>query len=207
MVALEVGAAAIVGLTLFLAAPSAPVPMDGAPVRTAAVKKAPKAVGYGQMQVTTVAAVTMQVDGQYVAYGPSGFLADVEPGQHRLELFDMLGRKKVDEVVTVQKGRRHTFRWKSKSFESMGVHGLIGGDAGEPVASTVPAASGSVEVHGVPSARVKVHDPELGVDIEMDVGGARVEVQEETRFETVNVGGLEIEMPRLGRRKGRGRRN
>jgi hypothetical protein len=209
VVALELGAAAIVGLTLFFATPSAPVDVADGPVRSAAVKKAPKSKGYGQIQVTTMAAVTMQVDGQHVVFGPSGFLADVEPGQHRVELFDVLGRKKVDEVVTVDKGRRYAFRWRSKSFENMGVHGLIGSDGveGEPVAAAVPATSGSVEVRGaMPSARVKVHDPDLGVDIEMDVGAAQIEIEDDSRFETVNVGGLEIEMPKALRRKGRGRR-
>ncbi len=108
-----------------------------------------------------------------------------------------------------QKGRRHTLRWMAKSFEAMGVHRLIGGDADEPVTSTVVAASGFVEVWAVPSARVTVraHDPEPGVDIEMDAGGAPVEAHQESRFETMSVGGLEIEMPKLGRRKGHGHRN
>lgn len=210
VVVLELGAAAIVGLTLYFATPAAPVDVDQ-PIRSASVKKkAPKDVPFGQIQVTTMAAVTMQVDGQFVAFGPSGFVAGVEPGKHRVELFDMLGRKKVDETITVQDGRRHSFRWKSKTFEAMGVHGLIEvEDAVEAATAPVPAAWGPVEANGgVPSARVKVVDPDLGVDIEMDVNGLQVEVQEESRFETVNVGGLEVEVPKLGfRRKGRGRRN
>jgi hypothetical protein len=47
---------------------------------------------------------------------------------------------------------------------------------------------------------VKVHDPDLGVDIEMDAGGLQLEVDATTedRFETVEFGGLEIEVPKLG---------
>lgn len=128
-------------------------------------------------------------------------MVDVAPGQHRVELFDVLGRKKVDEAVVVQEGRRHTFRWKSKAFENMGVHDMDG----RVVEAAAPAP---VPVRTVPVA-VDLIDPDLGLDVEFDAAGLTVDVQGETRSETVNVGGLEIDLPKIsfGRRGGRGRRN
>lgn len=131
--------------------------VDDAPERAAAPAKAKGGGGggssaptktaprgqRGQIQLTTAAGVQMLVDGVPITYDLSqGYVAEVAPGQHQVEVVNLLGKVVGSDVPNVPAGQRVRYRYAKK---------VLSKESTVP-ASAMPAPAPAVAVAPTPAA-------------------------------------------------------
>ncbi|MBT3222691.1 MAG: hypothetical protein HN348_26755 [Proteobacteria bacterium] len=143
---------------------AAPVPA-AAPVATSA----PTGGAPGQIQVTTMAAVQAILDGVPMTFNTvQGYVAwSVRPGNHSLQIKNMLNKEMANVTVTVPAGKRVRYEYKKKSLTKLGVVNTSARPA-EPAPEPAPAAPppppGSLQITGLSAyeATVWVNGGQVG---------------------------------------------
>lgn len=211
-VVLELMLAGAVAATLMFTAPTelAPAPVtrtvQATPTRSQPVARP------GELQLMTMAAVQPLVDGVPMPYDPNqGFLAELPPGTHRVQVIDMLGRQVATTDVEVLASERSQLRWASKQLSDLGRVPMLGGPvvSSRPVAPSAPVATARVEA-GIERADQQIDRANQEIDramAEVDAAMAEVE-QHRNTVETLAdgilaIGAGEVRLPKLGKRLGR----
>ena len=123
----------------------------------------------GQIQVTTLAAVQAVVDGVPVAFDMNqGYVLDVSPGSHSLEIVNLLGRPVATQTVRVESGKRARFNYRKKVLSSSGTVPYTKIVAAPVPTTPVPSAAvlGSAQLDGFTplTDRVWVNGKEVAFD-------------------------------------------
>jgi hypothetical protein len=191
LLGLEVLLAGAVAATLWMSAPlEAPPTAQAAALApraapTAQAAAAAPAEEPGEVQVLTMAAVQVSLDGAPMVFDPAqGYLASAAPGRHRLQVTDMLGRITADTEVEVRSGRRAQLRYAKGALTDQGA-------MPRPGTSTPAAASEAQPVAIEISAPAPVA---VEADLALELTGS-----EEPRL-TLGAGpqAVEIKLPKIG---------
>ena len=137
-----------------------PAPSAGEAKPTApTAPPARQARGPGQIQLQTGRGIEPKVDGVAMPLTADGYLSTVPAGQRRLVVYNLLGRQKGQQSVTVAAGRRTVLHWDGKEISPAGSGALIGARPLLPPSDVVFSgllvsdASTQVSVDGQPASR------------------------------------------------------
>ena len=128
-------------------------PTPAQPVAPTAPAPVPARVSSGQIQVTTMAAVQAVVDGVPVAFDMNqGYVLDVPPGSHSLEIVNLLGRPVATQTVNVPSGKRVRYNYRKKILSSAGTvpySKVVAAPVPTPAPTApTPAVLGSAQLDG-----------------------------------------------------------
>ncbi|MEQ1572363.1 MAG: hypothetical protein ABMA64_42465, partial [Myxococcota bacterium] len=150
--------------------PTASVASAARPAPRAA---APVAGDPGELQLITMAAVQVMVDGAPIGFDSrQGYLEQLAPGTHRLQILNLLGATITEREVEILSNQRTQLRYADKVLSDQGRMPM----RGRPVAPAPEAAAVVVETPAVvveaPAVEVHEVDPTLAgtVDASLSIG-------------------------------------
>lgn len=203
LLGLEALVVGVVAGTLWLSAPEAEaMPVASAPVASAKGQSRPAAAP-GEVQVMTMAAVQVALDGAPVTFDPmQGYVTTASPGRHRLQLLNAFGQITADTEIEVASGQRSQWRFAKGALTNLGTMPRPGQEvvAAPGQAAPVQTVSAQPPVQIVPAVTGVPALPEIpGLAID-----AQLPVPDGAGGPTIKLGGasggpeVEIKLPKLG---------
>ena len=216
LVALELVAAVIV--LLFVLAPADPPPAEAlaAPAAASARPQAPRSgapsEAPGEVQLLTVALGRVLLDGEPMTFDAAvgAYVASVAPGEHRLQILEMLGTGvKAERAVSVTSGRRSQLRYAKGQITDQGSMPIASSSAAAPaaVAAVSEAENPAAQIFDEVIASQRLTNQLIADEIaeegaEQSAEADQPQIGIEGGKARLNIGGasVDLKIPRLGKR-------
>jgi hypothetical protein len=168
-----------------------------------------KSKGVGELQLITLAAVQVMVDGGPIDFDPQqGYLTTLNAGQHRVQILNLVGAPIVDQVVEIAADQRTQLRYANKVLTDQGRMPMRGAAnptvAGAPTAGAPVVVVPAVDIEPVavelPQVPVVTVDPAAAGDPEgpsLTIGAGPVNVKVPVKIPGLT--GVKIGVPGLGK--------